>query len=173
MAGAKLWAGPMAAISVGADTAATLGSVFCAGAAGTATVSQHFETSVANVAEGAGVASLGQQHDMRTVSPQRMNKRPCAPEARSAGASRMAMRLVYRRTRMPFDYADSVPVSQRKCRPVCETEDSPEVRAASCNRCGSRRSSTSPWLLYRLRAWPRICTASAGEVHMQRQAGLQ
>ncbi len=143
-AGSALWAGPTAATSVGADTGATLRSVFCAGAAGTAAVLQHCETSFANVAEDGG-AFLGQQHDMRTVSPQRMNKRPCAaPEARSAGASRMAMRLLCRRARIPRDYADSVPESQRKCRPARETGDSPEVRAAWCNRCASRRSNTSP-----------------------------
>ena len=139
-AGSALWAGPMAAISVGADTAATLRSVFCAAGAGTAVTSQQRETPGANVAEDAGGAALWQQHDMRAVSPQRMNKKLCAaPEARSAGASRMAMRLVCRRTRMPFDYADSVPVSQTKCRPERETEDSPEERAASCNRCASRK----------------------------------
>jgi hypothetical protein len=103
-AGNSAWTGvtsPATATSIGEGALIADGSCLAwSGAVGTDTA-QHSGAPGAIVREGGGASFPGQQQDVRTSGPQRINSIACAaPDAISAGASSAAMNLLCKRLRI-------------------------------------------------------------------------
>ena len=106
---------PSTATRIGADPIGTTRSTFCAGTEGTAILSQDCRAPPVKVLEAGAGASLGQQHEMRIVDPQRTSSNPwLAPDASSAGARRAARSLLWKRARITVGYAEPMPLLSKK-----------------------------------------------------------